>query len=100
MDVLPTPPLPVKRITRTPVSLRARGARLLGLVDVVLDQYLNVPEDRERDLGVLLDRLEDLDVLLIGLVGLVGGVFEGETVFLGLAVAGEQQHGACVGGLD
>src|SRR5436309_1519089 len=112
-EVLPTPPFPVNRTTRTPrvyVRLRAGGfppfAGRDQFVDVLLDQGLDVLEDLDRDLGVLFchlghifDRLEDLHVLLVGLVRLRSRVLEREPVLLRLPVAGEQKHGTGVCGL-
>src|ERR1700674_2367256 len=63
---------------------------------VVLNQCLNVLEDREHHLCVSLYRRQDLHVLKIGLVGLCAGVIEREPIFLSLPVAGQQQDGACV----
>src|SRR3989454_4086934 len=109
-DVLPTPPLPVKRTTLTGRSLRSGCFPPLSCAhhfgDVLLDEGLDVLQDRNRHLsvllgqrGVLLDRAEDLHVLAIRLVGLVGRVLERQSVLLGLPVARQQQHGARVRGL-
>src|SRR5437868_8827312 len=109
-DVLPTPPLPVKRTTLTGRSLRSGcfpplpGAHHFG--DVLLDEGLDMLQDRDRHLGVLLgqrgvllDRAEDLHVLAIRLVSLVGRVLQSQTVFLRLAVAGQQENRSGVRGL-
>src|SRR4030088_2748009 len=57
-------------------------------------------KDLQRDFRVLRYRLQDLNVLAGGLVCLKSGVSERQPVFLRLTVAGEQQHGTGVGGLN
>src|ERR1700716_3250487 len=57
-------------------------------------------KDLQRDFRVVLDCLQDLNVLLVGLVRLISGVFERQPVFLRLTVAAEQQHGTGVSGLN
>src|SRR6266851_7422299 len=57
-------------------------------------------KDRNGDVCVLFDRLQDLDVLQIGLVSFFGSVLQCEPVLLCLAVAGEKQHRTCVSSLD
>src|SRR5438477_1563131 len=89
-----------------PVSLRSVLLGPMGCVPrrvirhVTPDQRFDVAKDLDRHFCVVLDRLEDLDILPVRLVGLVRGVLEGKTVLLGLAVAGQQEHRAGVSGLD
>ena len=76
------------------------------LLHVLLDQRLDVAEDRQRQLrvslgqlGYVFDRAQDLHVLAVGLVRLRSRVLERQAVFLRLAVARQKQHGPGVCGL-
>ena len=76
--------------------------RLMGAFDIEVARLWDDDLIARSGLGfdVRFDRLEDLNVLVVRLVGLVARVLESEPVLLGLPVACKQKHRTCIRGLN